>query len=253
VPAFADAPGQYLLKVGENALVGCAQSALSGGSCGSGAASAAVSAGLAPILPGDLIGGTIARATVGGLASVAGGGKFANGAVTGAFQYLATASLEAARRDPRMDALAMGPEDALPGVGPFIAAGEAVGMVASARPAGDANDNGFPPMPDFNGGKTTGYLVTADRVLEFVSGWGGPATNMPQGASGYDIVTRTHVEGNAAAYMQQQGISSASLYINNPQICDSCTRLLPRMLAPNSTLTVWLPGGTRQTFVGISR
>ena len=97
VPAFADAPGQYLERVGENALVGCGSSVASGGSCGSGAASAAVSAGLSPYLPRDLIGGTIARATVGGLASVAGGGKFANGAVTGAFQYLATASLESAR------------------------------------------------------------------------------------------------------------------------------------------------------------
>src|SRR6266700_5045508 len=67
VPAFADAPGQYLQRVGENALVGCASSVASGGSCGSGAASAAVSAGLSPVLPGDLIGGTIARATVGGL------------------------------------------------------------------------------------------------------------------------------------------------------------------------------------------
>jgi hypothetical protein len=35
---------------------------------------------------------------VGGLASVAGGGKFANGAVTGAFQYLATSSLEDAQQ-----------------------------------------------------------------------------------------------------------------------------------------------------------
>ena len=98
VPAFAKAPSEYLLKVGENALVGCASSVASGGSCGSGAASAAVSAGLSPYLPNDLIGGTIARATAGGLASVAGGGKFANGAVTGAFQYLATRSLETAQQ-----------------------------------------------------------------------------------------------------------------------------------------------------------
>jgi hypothetical protein len=37
---------------------------------------------------GQRIGGTIVEATAGGLASVAGGGKFANGAVTGAFGYL---------------------------------------------------------------------------------------------------------------------------------------------------------------------
>jgi hypothetical protein len=70
----------------------------SGGSCGSGAAASAVSAGLAPVTNslfpnakndiGQRIGGTIVQATTGGLASVAGGGKFANGAVTGAFGYL---------------------------------------------------------------------------------------------------------------------------------------------------------------------
>jgi hypothetical protein len=87
-PSFAVSPGQYLLNVGENALVGCASSVAGGQSCGSGAAAAAVSAGLSPYLPTDLAGGVIARATVGGLASVAGGGKFANGAITGAYQYL---------------------------------------------------------------------------------------------------------------------------------------------------------------------
>ena len=68
-----------------------------------------MSAGLAPatgaLFPdassniGERIGGTIVQATVGGLASVAGGGKFANGAVTGAMQYLIAVSA-----DPRMNA-----------------------------------------------------------------------------------------------------------------------------------------------------
>ena len=50
-------------------------------------------------------------------------------------------------------------------------------MVASATPAGDANDNGFPPMPDYvQGGKTTGILVTQHGVGELNSGWGGPRT-----------------------------------------------------------------------------
>jgi hypothetical protein len=38
---------------------------------------------------GQRIGGTIVEATAGGLASVAGGGKFENGAVTAAFVYVA--------------------------------------------------------------------------------------------------------------------------------------------------------------------
>jgi hypothetical protein len=83
----------YAENVAGSALVGCASSAASGGSCGSGAAAAAASAGLAPVTNslfqnanndiGERIGGTIVQATVGGLAFVAGGGKFANGAVTG--------------------------------------------------------------------------------------------------------------------------------------------------------------------------
>jgi RHS repeat-associated protein len=108
-------PGNYAANVAGSAAVGCLSAVASGGSCGSGAASAAVGSALSPITNsvfpqaqsdlGERIGGTLVQATAGGLASVAGGGKFANGAVTGAFQYLATLSLEDARqRDTRMDA-----------------------------------------------------------------------------------------------------------------------------------------------------
>ncbi len=127
-------PVAYAENVGGSALVGCASSAASGGSCGSGAAAGAVSAGLSPVTRGlfpnaanDLgqrIGGTIVQATAGGLASVAGGGKFANGAVTGAFQYLVTASLEVGRQDMStgnarslMDALDQAPGSGLTGSG----------------------------------------------------------------------------------------------------------------------------------------
>jgi RHS repeat-associated protein len=88
----------YAENVVGHALVGCASSAASGGSCGSGALSGAVGSALSPltndVFPhaqedfGQRIGGTIFQATAGGLASVAGGGKFANGAITGAFGYL---------------------------------------------------------------------------------------------------------------------------------------------------------------------
>ncbi|WP_454645471.1 RHS repeat-associated core domain-containing protein [Bradyrhizobium liaoningense] len=105
-PSFAANPGGYIASVGANAAVGCASSVASGGSCQSGALAAGVGAALSPATSsvfknplhnaGDLIGGTIVQATAGGLASVAGGGKFANGAVTAGFQYLATVSLERA-------------------------------------------------------------------------------------------------------------------------------------------------------------
>jgi RHS repeat-associated protein len=106
-------PAAYAQNVAGSALVGCASSAASGGSCASGAAGAAVSAGLAPatsnLFPnagsdiGQRIGGTIVQATAGGLASVAGGGNFANGAVTAAFQY--NVALGPVVKDPRMEAM----------------------------------------------------------------------------------------------------------------------------------------------------
>src|SRR5262249_18741967 len=107
VPAFASNPAQFLLRAGENAIVGCASAVASGGACGAGAAAAGVGAALSPITSQvfpraqqdfeQRMGATLVQATVGGLASVAGGGKFANGAATAAFQYLATASLKDAR------------------------------------------------------------------------------------------------------------------------------------------------------------
>ncbi|PDT87478.1 hypothetical protein CO669_25265 [Bradyrhizobium sp. Y36] len=105
-PSFAANPGGYIASVGANAAVGCASSVASGGSCASGALSAGVGAALSPVTrsvfqnplqnTGDLIGGTIVQATAGGIASVAGGGKFANGAVTAGFQYLASIGADAA-------------------------------------------------------------------------------------------------------------------------------------------------------------
>ncbi|WP_276576603.1 RHS repeat-associated core domain-containing protein, partial [Bradyrhizobium sp. 21] len=91
-------PIAYAENIAGHAAVGCASSVASGGSCGSGALSGAVGSALSPltssIFPhpqadlGDRMGGTIVSAVAGGLASVAGGGKFANGAITGAFGYL---------------------------------------------------------------------------------------------------------------------------------------------------------------------
>src|SRR5262249_4408965 len=90
--------GSYAANIAGHAAVGCASSVASGGKCGSGALSGAVGSALSPltssIFPNartdiaQRIGGTFVEATAGGLASVAGGGKFANGAVTGAFGYM---------------------------------------------------------------------------------------------------------------------------------------------------------------------
>jgi hypothetical protein len=79
----------YFANVAGHALVGCGAAVASGGKCGPGALSAVVPAAAGPFLSGlNWTGRLVASTTLGGLASVAGGGKFANGAVTGAFGYL---------------------------------------------------------------------------------------------------------------------------------------------------------------------
>lgn len=86
----------FLNTVG-HAAVGCGSSAASGGSCKSGAMSGGLSAAWGNYGPsyeavngdtGILIKNTVIAATVGGAGSVIGGGKFWNGAETGAFGYL---------------------------------------------------------------------------------------------------------------------------------------------------------------------
>ena len=93
--------GKIAESIALHAVVGCASSEMAGGKCGPGALSAAFADG-ATLMPGmesinsaaaahdptALIEGTIIAAASGGTASVLGGGKFANGAQTGAFGYL---------------------------------------------------------------------------------------------------------------------------------------------------------------------
>jgi len=78
-----------LARVGAHAVAGCIGASASGGDCGSGALSAGFAQFAGPRLPnlGDY-GNAIARAILGGTASVLGGGKFESGAMTGAFGYL---------------------------------------------------------------------------------------------------------------------------------------------------------------------
>ena len=61
-----------------------------------------------------------------------------------------------------------------------------------------------------------------------------------------------HAEGHAAALMRQNGISEATLYINNPNICAPCTKYLPEMLPAGSTLNIVLPDGRVVQFKGIA-
>ena len=101
-------------------------------------------------------------------------------------------------------------------------------------------------------GKTSGVLCDKKgNQFSLISGKNGPAQNAPKGpGSGFDLLTSTHVEGHAAALMDQLGINDATLYINNPEICPNCSRNLPSMLPPGSSLTIILPNGTTAVFTG---
>jgi hypothetical protein len=80
-----------------HALVGCVSAVASRGKCGAGALSGAAGSFAGPFLVGlDFAGKLVARSVIGGLASVAGGGKFENGAVTAAFGYHFSAALRGA-------------------------------------------------------------------------------------------------------------------------------------------------------------
>jgi len=100
---------------------------------------------------------------------------------------------------------------------------------------------------------TLGLLRTPVGDFEIASGWQGLAARMPKGSAGFDIVTKSHVEGHAAAIMRRQGISEGILYINNPVICGSCTENLSRMLGSGRSLEVVPLGGSSVPFTGVAR
>jgi RHS repeat-associated protein len=79
----------YAENVAGHAAVGCGSALASGGSCKSGALSGAAGAAVAPVaVTAGLVGGSAISGLAGGLASLAGGAKFMDGAVTAAFGYL---------------------------------------------------------------------------------------------------------------------------------------------------------------------
>jgi RHS repeat-associated protein len=79
---------EHFENIAGHALVGCASTAASGGSCRSGAMSGGFGSLATPLTSGLGPFGLAATMVVGGAASELGGGKFANGAKTAAFGYL---------------------------------------------------------------------------------------------------------------------------------------------------------------------
>lgn len=102
-------------------------------------------------------------------------------------------------------------------------------------------------------GKTTGILVVnGEELPPIVSGRAGYARNIPKGTSGFNGITRTHVEGHVAAYMRQNGVKYAVLYINNIPCAGvpGCDAMLPRMLPEGAELKVVAPNQFEKTYVG---
>lgn len=88
---MAGVGGSKIAAVAMHGVAGCVTTVAAGGKCGPGALSAAFSKTLAVngMMKADhLIEGTLKAAVAGGIGSMLGGGKFANGAETGAFSYL---------------------------------------------------------------------------------------------------------------------------------------------------------------------
>lgn len=79
----------FVANVAGHAVVGCASAAASGDNCKSGALAAGFGALAGPTIPTKgFEAGLVKSMVVGGLGSKLGGGKFENGAITGAFGYI---------------------------------------------------------------------------------------------------------------------------------------------------------------------
>ena len=110
-------------------------------------------------------------------------------------------------------------------------------------------------LPEYSGGKTSGVLATSVGDVDLLSGWAGRGAAMPKGSAGFNIITRSHVEGHAAAAMEDLGLSEATLYLNRIPCggIRGCDALLPRMLGEGRQLRVVVPGQLDKVYVGVAR
>ena len=191
-------PGAFALDVAGHAAIGCASQAAQGGSCGAGALSAGAGAVADPIIYGAVssgqganasIGeraeGAAASAVVGGVTSVLGGGKFANGAVTAAFGYLFN---ETGNEDGRPGQISSVQQEVAAVEADEIASGEIV------EPTDLLPEDAVvtkPPVPTLSNG------VTINGAAGIV-GWG-------QGAAGAAAAIENLTAEQAGAIVNQLG------------------------------------------------
>jgi len=129
------------------------------------------------------------------------------------------------------------------------------GVVKRAKPTIRQVANKLAPkLPRYKkGGKTSGVLRTTQGDTQLVSGYNGPARNMPKGSRGMHNRIKSHVEAHAAAIMHQQNLKKATLYINR-RPCPGkwgCDKMLRRMLPPGATLEVRGPRGFQKVYTGL--
>jgi SCP1.201-like deaminase len=108
-------------------------------------------------------------------------------------------------------------------------------------------------LPAYTGGKTQGVLDLGTRELSLISGRTGYAQGIPTGTPGFNAYFRTHVEGHAVAYMRQNGIREATVYINQTAPCaGTCMRMIPRALPDGYVLRVVGSDGRIFVFRGVA-
>jgi hypothetical protein len=118
----------------------------------------------------------------------------------------------------------------------------------AGRSGGGGSLPSLPFRRFFRRSPTAGVLRTPKGDFEIVSGTGGPAASIPKGTPGFDGRVRLHAEGQAVAYMIREGITEATLYLNQQRICLNCEKLLRFKLPPGFKLNVVLPNGITRQF-----
>ena len=113
-------------------------------------------------------------------------------------------------------------------------------------------------LPDYAGGKTSGFLARPDgSEVGLQSGYDGP-TRGTSGIPGLHSRIKSHVEAHAAVLMRREGLTWATLFINRvPCPTDDprspgCFDMLPRILPAGARLRVIKPDEFDESFLGLA-
>jgi RHS repeat-associated protein len=237
------------LNVAGHAAVGCLASVAAGGRCGPQALAGAVGAA-ADIVEGDISSSNagIARAekltistVAGGIGSIAGGGKFANGAITGAFGYLFNAggAQPKCNTDCQQDEQAFANTVSDPGawasMGPV---GDAVGdLIAGIEGIGTAIDGLF--AADTTSVFWSGGDVAKNAAAEWAIANGGTTLEMTQSGQDLESITQdmdwTEAKplwDNASEQFSSQALGEVHVFLG-PSYSTSANSIFNTIELPN--------------------